>query len=272
MASRVEDIIQQTGNIPNVLRNSGIGMLVYPVEAPEFTNRRSEQAAWRNPAEAADYLIGQGRRHSLLHGAIQISKAVRTRLEGFTTRVQQRDPQVKIDALLSDDDIDGQRDAVRACFNAHGGANLPSAVFSLGEPATLPVLSELRRRRLDIPSDIAMPVILFVGAAVVMHSVLAYTRCSRHTPAIGDNKNAARTAGINVERHRLSLYTLSGALTGLAGLLFATRVNAGDPIVVLCHGRTAANLTAAATSMAEVVSAIVGRADMAEAAAHEATG
>jgi vanillate/3-O-methylgallate O-demethylase len=47
MASSLEDIIQKS-NIVDVLRNSKIGMYVYPVVAPEFTNWRSEQAAWRN--------------------------------------------------------------------------------------------------------------------------------------------------------------------------------------------------------------------------------
>ncbi len=48
MASSLEDIIQESGNIVEVLRNSKIGMYVYPGVAPEFTNWRSEQQAWRN--------------------------------------------------------------------------------------------------------------------------------------------------------------------------------------------------------------------------------
>ena len=75
------------------------------------------------------------------------------------------------------------------------------------------------------PLGIPMPVIIFVATAIVMHCVLAYTRYGRHTLAIGDSETAARTAGINIERHRLSLYTLSGALAGLGGLLFSTRAS-----------------------------------------------
>jgi len=67
------------------------------------------------------------------------------------------------------------------------------------------------------PLGIPMPVIIFVVTAVAMHVLLAYTRYGRHTLAIGDSENAARTSGINVDRHRLSLYVLSGALAGLAG-------------------------------------------------------
>ena len=47
MAATLEDIMQ-AGNIVDRLRNSKIGMYVYPVVAPEFTNWRSEQNAWRD--------------------------------------------------------------------------------------------------------------------------------------------------------------------------------------------------------------------------------
>jgi ribose transport system permease protein/inositol transport system permease protein len=89
------------------------------------------------------------------------------------------------------------------------------------------------------PFGIPMPVIIFVTTAVVMHILLAYTRYGRHTLAIGDSENAARTSGINVDRHRLSLYVLSGALAGLGGLLFATRINSGDPTAGITYELTA---------------------------------
>lgn len=89
------------------------------------------------------------------------------------------------------------------------------------------------------PFGVPMPVILFVVTAIAMHFLLAYTRYGRHTLAIGDSETAARTAGINVELHRLSLYTLSGGLAGLAGLLFATRINSGDPTAGISYELTA---------------------------------
>lgn len=102
-----------------------------------------------------------------------------------------------------------------------------------GLPASMVYLGQGR------PLGIPMPVILFVTTAIAMHILLAYTRYGRHTLAIGDSENAARTAGINIERHRLSLYTLSGALAGLAGLLFATRINSGDPTAGITYELTA---------------------------------
>jgi ribose/xylose/arabinose/galactoside ABC-type transport system permease subunit len=89
------------------------------------------------------------------------------------------------------------------------------------------------------PFGIPTPVIIFLAAALVAHVVLAYTRFGKHTLAIGDNEAAARAAGIRVERHRRALYTLSGALAGLAGMLFMARINSGDPTAGLTYELTA---------------------------------
>ena len=89
------------------------------------------------------------------------------------------------------------------------------------------------------PFGVPMPVIILIVTAIVMHCLLAYTRYGRHTLAIGDNENAARSAGIDVARHRLSIYVLSGALAGLGGLLFATRINSGDPTAGITYELTA---------------------------------
>ena len=43
----LEDLLQTAGNPVDMLRNSQIGAYVYPVVAPEFTNWRDEQLAWR---------------------------------------------------------------------------------------------------------------------------------------------------------------------------------------------------------------------------------
>ncbi len=89
------------------------------------------------------------------------------------------------------------------------------------------------------PFGIPMPVFIFVGVALVAHYILASTPFGRYTLVIGDNETAARATGINVERHRLKLYMLSGGLAGIAGLIFMARVNAGDPTAGLNYELTA---------------------------------
>ena len=44
----LEEKLQAVGDTVNMLRNSQIGAYVYPVVAPEFTNWRDEQRAWRD--------------------------------------------------------------------------------------------------------------------------------------------------------------------------------------------------------------------------------
>ncbi|WP_104402320.1 ABC transporter permease [Vibrio penaeicida] len=89
------------------------------------------------------------------------------------------------------------------------------------------------------PFGIPMPALLFLILAFSMHIVLAYTRFGRHTLALGDSEQAVKTAGINVSRLRITLYTLSGILAGVAGLIFMARVNSGDPTAGLSYELTA---------------------------------
>jgi ribose transport system permease protein len=102
-----------------------------------------------------------------------------------------------------------------------------------GLPAPLLYLGQGR------PFGIPMPVIIFLVTALVAHCVLAYSRFGKHALAIGDSEGAARAAGIRVERQRRAIYTLSGALAGLAGLLFMARINSGDPTAGLNYELTA---------------------------------
>jgi vanillate/3-O-methylgallate O-demethylase len=44
----LEDVLKSAGNPVTMLRNSQVGAYVYPVVAPEFSNWRDEQRAWRN--------------------------------------------------------------------------------------------------------------------------------------------------------------------------------------------------------------------------------
>ena len=52
--SSLSDLMAQHSNPVDMLRNSKIGMYVYPVVAPEFTNWRDEQGAWRDHAVLFD--------------------------------------------------------------------------------------------------------------------------------------------------------------------------------------------------------------------------
>ncbi len=54
MTGSLSDVLKDSGNAAQLLRNSRIGMYVYPVVAPEFSNWRTEQVAWRQSAVLFD--------------------------------------------------------------------------------------------------------------------------------------------------------------------------------------------------------------------------
>ncbi|HLH47928.1 MAG TPA: ABC transporter permease, partial [Roseiarcus sp.] len=113
------------------------------------------------------------------------------------------------------------------------GLVLTNGLPIYGLPAPIVYLGQGR------PLGVPTPVIVLVATAIVAHVVLMHTRFGLYTQVIGDSETAARAMGVRVERQKVYLYTLSGALAGLAGLLFAARVNAGDPTAGLNYELTA---------------------------------
>ncbi len=77
---------------------------------------------------------------------------------------------------------------------------------------------------------IPVPVLLFASAYVAGWVVLRYTHFGRYVYAIGDNAEASRLMGLKVDRTLIATYALSGALAGLAGVILAARLGAGQPV------------------------------------------
>lgn len=70
---------------------------------------------------------------------------------------------------------------------------------------------------------------LLVVCAAVTHILLEHTRFGRYTFAIGSNTDAAIYAGIPVVFHTTAVYAFCGMLTGLAGMVEASRLMTGQP-------------------------------------------
>ncbi len=70
---------------------------------------------------------------------------------------------------------------------------------------------------------------LLVVCAVATHILLEHTRLGRYAYAIGSNENAALYAGIPVAFHTTVVYAICGGLTGLAGMIEASRLMTGQP-------------------------------------------
>lgn len=63
-------------------------------------------------------------------------------------------------------------------------------------------------------------------AVAIGHIIYRETRFGAHVLATGDNARAASVSGISVPRVRLAVMAISGSLAGLAGLLYAGRLQA----------------------------------------------
>jgi L-arabinose transport system permease protein len=74
-----------------------------------------------------------------------------------------------------------------------------------------------------------VPVLLAAGCFVVFGVLLNHTVFGRNTLAIGGNPEAARLAGVSVERLRVGIFAVQGIITALAGLMLASRITSGQP-------------------------------------------
>jgi len=77
---------------------------------------------------------------------------------------------------------------------------------------------------------IPVAVLILIIAYIIASQVLSRTPFGRHVYAVGDNEEAARLMGLNVKRVTIGVYTLSGALSGLAGVILASRLGTGQPV------------------------------------------
>ena len=59
--------------------------------------------------------------------------------------------------------------------------------------------------------------------------LLNRTALGRYTFALGSNEEAVRLSGVNVDSWKIAIYSLGGAICGVAGLLLASRINSAQP-------------------------------------------
>jgi ribose transport system permease protein len=72
---------------------------------------------------------------------------------------------------------------------------------------------------------IATPIWVFVGAAAMLHLVMAHTVFGRYIYAVGSNERAARLSALPVSRVKFAVYTLCGGLAALGAVIESSRLN-----------------------------------------------
>ena len=106
----------------------------------------------------------------------------------------------------------GFRGLARVLVEDRGITDFPEWFDALGQQ---PILG-------PFPLSLIIFFVLVVVLAIALHG----TGFGRYVYVVGNNAEMARYSGVNVQRVKAILFIMSGAISGLAGLLFAARVGA----------------------------------------------
>ncbi len=120
--------------------------------------------------------------------------------------------------------------------------NVPSFMATLGvsivvegiarhlSKGFLQIMDDRAFRSLSTTFIAGLPSVFFWGIGVWLLSIFLaiYTPFGRRTYAVGGNLIGAALSGMNVARHRIYIFMLSGFLSGLAGILYMAQMGGGS--------------------------------------------
>lgn len=75
------------------------------------------------------------------------------------------------------------------------------------------------------------PVLVMLVVYLACYLILTQTRMGRYIYAIGSNEEATRLAGINIDLYKIIVFSLSGFLCALTGLIYVSRLDSAQPSV-----------------------------------------
>jgi ribose transport system permease protein len=84
-------------------------------------------------------------------------------------------------------------------------------------------------------SSKGMMIGILVVVVILFYILLRFTVFGRYVRAVGDNPVAANYAGLPVKKVQIAVYTLSGMMAGLAGLMMCARTRNGDANLGLAY-------------------------------------
>jgi D-xylose transport system permease protein len=108
-------------------------------------------------------------------------------------------------------------------------------------------------------------VAVILGILLVFWTFVASrTRFGRHVYAVGGSAEAARRAGINVDRVRIAVFMISGFMAGVGGIMLASRLRSvatntgGGNLLLLIIAAAVIGGTSLFGGVGRVVSALLG--------------
>jgi LacI family transcriptional regulator len=128
------------------------GVMIDRVLADDVFDTVSADSATAS-AEVARVLVEKGHRHILVVGLGEQAATVKARLDGFRATAMELAPDIRIDVILAESEVEPLRASLRDYF---GKGERPTAVYSLFLKGTLVALSEFRKRGWHCPNDVSL--------------------------------------------------------------------------------------------------------------------
>ncbi|MDQ0393080.1 ABC transporter permease [Labrys monachus] len=88
---------------------------------------------------------------------------------------------------------------------------------------------QLPRLALATIGGIPVNVVFLIALYIVVYWGLTRTKMGRTLYAVGSNPEAARVAGLPIQRYRIAVYVVAGALCAIASAFLAGRIRSVDP-------------------------------------------
>jgi ABC-type xylose transport system, permease component len=106
-----------------------------------------------------------------------------------------------------------------------GATSIMVALFRIGVVAVIAVASV---QILNSFNGVPTAGVILLGLVVFFSLVTTRTRFGRYVFAVGGNAEAARRAGININRIRITVFALAGVMAAIGGLIFVSRLTAAS--------------------------------------------
>lgn len=111
----------------------------------------------------------------------------------------------------------------------------------------------------DIIGSISSSVVIFIGAMIVISIVLKRTRLGTYLYSTGNNEEATRLSGVNVDKTKIWAYVISGICVALTAMITLAKLGTGEPAAGQGYETNAIAATAVGgTSLAGGVGSILG--------------
>lgn len=106
---------------------------------------------------------------------------------------------------------------------------------------------------------IPIPIIIMILVFIIGFYVLTQTTVGRYVYSLGGNEEATKLSGVNTDRIKIMVYTISGVLAALAGIIITARLSSAQPTAGSGYELDAiAAVVLGGTSLAGGVGSILG--------------